>query len=232
MSMKPTSVGVFITGTDTGVGKTYLSSRLIKALHQRGQSITARKPVESGCRKTSEGYLFPDDGYQLCEAAGNDTLDTVTPYRYEAALSPPRAAALEGKSLQLNELSAACIPTHGPLIVEGAGGFLSPIANDGLNADLAVALNLPVLIVAPDRLGCINHCLLTCEAIERRGLEIIAIILNQPEITADEEMNNAEELRRLISYPVFKIPYQANEKDIDNLALMIMESGWLVENKE
>ena len=116
--------------------------------------------------------------------------------------------------------------------MEGAGGFLSPIANDGLNADLAVALNLPVLIVAPDRLGCINHCLLTCEAIERRGLEIRAIILNQPEITADDEMNNAEELRRLISYPVIKIPYQANEKDIDDLALMIMESGWLVENKE
>jgi dethiobiotin synthetase len=232
MSIKPSSLGIFITGTDTGVGKTYLSSRLIKALHQRGQSMTARKPVESGCRKTSEGSLFPDDGYQLYEAAGNDNLDAVTPFRYEAALAPPMAAALEGKTLQLSELSAVCIPTHGPLIVEGAGGFLSPIANDGLNADLAVALDLPLLIVAPDRLGCINHCLLTCEAIEKRGLEIIAIALSQLEITKDETMNNATELRRLISYPVYEIHYQANEKGIEDLALMIMESGWFGETEE
>jgi len=222
MSNKPSSLGVFITGTDTGVGKTYLSSRLIKALHQHGQSITARKPVESGCRKTSEGSLFPDDGQQLLEAAGNDKLDAITPFRYEAALAPPRAAALAGKSLLLSELSAACTPVHGPLIVEGAGGFLSPIADDGLNADLAVALELPILIVAPNRLGCINHCLLTCEAIEKRGLEIIAIALNQVEGTTDEKMNNAAELRRLISYPVFEIPYQGNEKGLEDLSLIIL----------
>lgn len=229
MSIKHSSLGIFITGTDTGVGKTYLSSRLIKALRQHGLSITARKPVESGCYKTSEGSLFPDDGNRLFEAVGNDSLESITPYRFEAALAPPIAASLEGTSIKLSELSASCLPTHGPLIVEGAGGLLSPIAEDGLNADLAVALKLPILIAAPNRLGCINHCLLTCEAAERRGLEIIAIALNQIDATIDERMNNAEELRRLTPYPVLEIPHQDNHRGIEDLATIIMDQGWIGE---
>jgi dethiobiotin synthetase len=217
------SQGLFITGTDTGVGKTYISSRLIRGLRQRGLTITTRKPVESGCTRASDGNLLPEDGHRLFLAAGNDTLDAITPFRFEAALAPPRAAALEGASISLSDLSAACSSTHGPLIVEGAGGFLSPIANDGLNADLAVKLQLPLLIVAPNRLGAINHCLLTCEAIERRGLDIMAIVLNQLELPIDERMENAAELGRLVPYPVFEAPYQATEQDIEALTAMVMD---------
>jgi len=220
---------MFITGTDTGVGKTYLTSRLIKVLRQHGLSLTARKPVESGCQKTSEGSLFPDDGNHLFEAVGNESLETITPYCFEAALAPPIAAHLEGTSIKLKELSESCLPTHGPLIVEGAGGLLSPIAEDGLNADLAVALKLPILIAAPDRLGCINHCLLTCEAAEKRGLKIIAIVLNQIDTMIDERMNNAEELRRLTPYPVLEISHLDNNRGIEDLASIIIDQGWVGE---
>ena len=215
--------GLFITGTDTGVGKTYISAMLIRALHNRGIPVEPRKPVESGCSVSPDGNLLPADGMTLLEAAGLDDLSVVTPFCFEAALSPPRAAALEGKVLELARLVSACHVENGFAIVEGAGGFLSPIAADGLNADLALALQLSVVIVTADRLGCVNHCLLTCEAVERRGLDILAIILNRTSPDpALADMGNASELRRLTPYPVIEAPYQADPKFLDGLASLII----------
>jgi dethiobiotin synthetase len=214
--------GLFITGTDTDVGKTYISTLLIRALRSHGVLVAPRKPVESGCRHSPDGSLLPADGMALLEAAGLDDLSIVTPFRFKAALSPPRAAALEGQELELASLVNASQVKDSFAIVEGAGGFLSPISEDGLNADLAMALQLPVIVITPDRLGCVNHCLLTCEAIERRGLSILAVILNRtgPDSALDN-MDNAEEIRRLTPHPVVEVSYQADQQSLDDLASLI-----------
>jgi dethiobiotin synthetase len=197
-----TQNGVFITGTDTGVGKTHIGKRLIQALLQLGISVQPRKPAESGCNE-QDGQLIPSDGHELMQAAELSDIDTVTPFRFRHPLSPPRAASLSGKSLSLRELIDACNADPAYFrVIEGAGGFLSPIADNGLNADLAQALGLPVILVVADKLGCVNHCLLTLEAIEHRGLDIAAIVVNQINAT-DPDMDNLGEIKRLTENTVY-----------------------------
>ena len=171
--------GLFITGTDTGIGKTEVGAQIVAGLQRHGIRVTARKPVESGCDMVG-GELQPADALRYREALDNRvTLERICPFRFEAAVAPPLAARMAGSRLTIDDLIAACGNTQDQLtIVEGAGGFYSPLAEQALNADLASALAYPVLLVAADQLGCINHVLLTLEAIQRRGLETLAIILN------------------------------------------------------
>ena len=189
--------GLFITGTDTEVGKTVVGCGLARELTRQHHAVAVRKPVESGCSRR-DGELWPADGAALQRAAGErEPLETVTPLRLAHALSPARAARLEGVSLCLYDLIAAARtgPPDDYYLVEGAGGFLSPLADDALNADLAVALGLPVLLVVADRLGCINHALLTAEAIEHRGLRLAGVVVNAADGTADDAaMDNREDL--------------------------------------
>ena len=188
--------GVFITGTDTGVGKTVVGCALVRALARAGRSVAVRKPVESGCARR-DGLLQPADGLALARAAGNrEPLDTVTPMRLAHALSPERAARLEQVELTLHDLIAAARlgDAEDFFVVEGAGGFLSPLAIDALNADLALALGLPVVVVSADRLGAINHALLTVEAIERRGLQLACIVLNACDAEPEAGMSNLDDL--------------------------------------
>ncbi len=198
MTMK----GLFITGTDTGVGKTYVGVQITQTLLQLGVSVKPRKPLESGCTRTAEG-LLPADGNAYWQAIeGRESLQVITPHRFEAAISPARAARLLGASLTLEQLKQACfqgVVADDFLLLEGAGGFYSPLLDGVLNADLAQELGLPVLLVAEDRLGCINQVLLSLEAIERRGLTLAAVILNRGQIGADRhpELNNVEDLQAL-----------------------------------
>lgn len=137
--------GVFITGTDTGVGKTRVGAALAHLLTGRGLRVRPRKPVESGC-PAGPGGLMPQDAAVLREAAGCiEPLERICPYRLRAPLSPERAAQLEGLPLTLGLLHEACVAEVGPedfLLVEGAGDFYSPIAPSALNADLAAELRL------------------------------------------------------------------------------------------
>jgi dethiobiotin synthetase len=202
--------GFFITGTDTGVGKTVVACALIRALRAAGRHVSPRKPVESGCEARGEG-LFPADGAALRDAAREPLADlaTVTPYRFRHALSPDRAARLADRTLSISALREACLAGHPPqadLVVEGAGGFYSPLASDGLNADLAQALGLPVVIVAPDRLGVINHVLLTAEAVHNRGLELALVVLNACDTAGPEGMDNAADLEAHLDCPVLRFP--------------------------
>lgn len=165
--------GLFITGTDTEVGKTYVTALLTRQLQQQGHQVSARKPVASGCAQHCQ------DGEQLALAC-HEPLDDVCPFRFDPAISPARAIVQANSPLRLAQLLACCHPAAGKdrLLVEGAGGFLSPLTPDALNADLAQALQLPVLLVAANRLGCLNHTLLTLEAIQSRGLTCAAILIN------------------------------------------------------
>ncbi len=203
-----TRQGIFVTGTDTGVGKTFLATRLIRSLKRLGIPVIPRKPVESGCKRVGD-RLVPADALALEEASGSQTnLNEICPYRLEHPLSPERAARLEGVDYGLQDLVNACqVPSDRFLMVEGAGGFYSPLASNGLNADLALHLNLPVLLVAADRLGCINHVLLTIDAIASRNLTLTAVVLSQSIPESPPHMDNLEDLRSRLGYPVVKINF-------------------------
>lgn len=202
--------GYFVTGTDTGVGKTRVATALAHAFALRGLDVRVRKPVESGCIDDGGG-LHPQDAEQLRHASRtHEPLDRVCRYRLRAPVSPERAAALEGATFDLAALHAACVdgPGGDVRLVEGAGGFCSPVAPGALNADLARALRLPVVLVAADRLGTLNHCLLALEAIERRGLEVAAIVLSRAQAAAgDAGMDNAGDLARWAGRDVHVLPF-------------------------
>jgi len=206
--------GLFITGTDTNVGKTYIACLIAAELKRRGVKIIPKKPVESGCDLVN-GNLQPRDAALLLNASqSNLSLEHVCPYRFEAAISPARAARLTGQKIQLSDLVTACTHDNNPetdfLITEGAGGFYSPLCEDGLNADLAEKLKLPVLLVANDKLGCINHILLSLEAIAARRLPVAAIILNQCDAqSTNNETNNLEDLQEIINHHVVAIKHGA-----------------------
>ena len=200
-----TAPGIFITGTDTGVGKTYIGAQLCRLLRNHGVPVQPRKPVESGCKPDKYGQLIPEDAVQYFSACQQTvSLQQICPYTFAAVVAPDHAASLAGKNLPLEKLVAACqVTSEQFLLVEGAGGFYSPIATDGLNADLAARLDLPVLLVAANRLGTINQVLLTVEAIHRNGLKLAAVILNNgTTLNVGENLNNTAGLVSRLDCPV------------------------------
>lgn len=206
--MSATPPGLFVTGTDTGVGKTFVGCALLRVWREQGLHPQPRKPVESGCPTGPDG-LRPEDGLSLARAAGlpDAAIEQVTPWRFPDAIAPDQAAANQGVRLTVADLAAACAADdNAPRLVEGAGGFYSPLCADGLNADLAEALGLPVLLVAEDRLGTLNTCLLTLEALERRGLRLAGIVLNRRRADADPRLDNAAALRARTAAPVVESP--------------------------
>ena len=219
--------GVFITGTSTEVGKTFIGVAIASALTQRNIKVIPRKPIESGCTRDDE-ELIPQDAVALKQAANyQGPLSEVCPYRFEPPISPVRAAHLADKILTTEQLLNICMQgsEQGFLLVEGAGGFYSPLAENGLNADLAVALQLPVLLVADDRLGVLSQVLLNVEAIKMRGLPLAGVVINQLGGDKNEHMDNSADLRERLDCPVFTMPYSktgvASETEalIDTLVL-------------
>ena len=207
--------GVFITSTDTGVGKTQIGVLLAKALTRRNIRVIPRKPIESGC-KIIGSALIPADALALKQAARYDgELKKVCRYRFAPAVSPVRAAHLSNVQLTNEQLVKACRhdDEKGFILVEGAGGLYSPLSEDGLNADLAMALKLPVLLVAEDKLGVLNHVLLNVEALDMYGLDLVGIVLNNPNNTRDRHMDNAADLRARLDCAVFKQNYCGNISD-------------------
>jgi len=207
----PDENGYFITGSDTDVGKTYIACEIVKQLRQRSFEVVTRKPAESGCREADSGDLLTHDAAALQAANGNrETIERITPYRYRAALAPHRAARLENQRIELQDLIEACSRDHPAqrLIVEGAGGFYSPLAENGLNADLASALQLPVIVVVNDRIGAVNQALMTLQAVASRHLNVAAIVLNQVQPITDNAMDNAADLQPYSSLPIFCCAYR------------------------
>lgn len=208
--------GVFITGTNTEVGKTHTAVLLARQLREQGVKVVPRKPIESGCIM-EDGELVPQDARALKEAAGYEgPLSEVCPYRFEPPISPVRAAHLVDKVLTTEQLVKICLEgsEDGFVIVEGAGGFYSPLSENGLNADLAMALQLPVLLVASDVLGCVNQVLLNAEAIKIRGLNLAGVLLNSINDNKHELMDNAADLRDAIDCPVYSQPFDKEESKL------------------
>lgn len=188
--------GLFVTGTDTGVGKTAVTCALARALRRRGVDVGVMKPLESGCARSPDGTLLPADALALVAAAEvDDPLDAVCPERFEAPLAPALAAAREGRAPDLARIEATFAELarrHDLVLVEGAGGLLVPAAGDLTMADLAGRLGLPLLVVARAALGTLNHSLLTLEAARRRDLPVRAVVMNDAAGAAGEDPSVAD----------------------------------------
>ncbi|HZS62246.1 MAG TPA: dethiobiotin synthase [Gemmatimonadaceae bacterium] len=199
-----------ITGTDTGVGKTVVACALIAALRDRGLSVAAMKPVETGVDNNE-----PSDARRLWDAAGgHDSLDDVCPERFDEPLAPWVAARRAGRPIALSSIEAARTRLEtgrDALIVEGAGGLLVPLT-DGVAYDtLFRRWGLDCIIVAANRLGAVNHTLLTLRAARAAGLRVRAVVLNTlcPGEMSIAEQTNFDTLRRLVpDATVLSFPYQ------------------------
>jgi dethiobiotin synthetase len=205
--------GCFVTGTDTGVGKTLCAAALIHALMAREVAVMPMKPVAAGAT-VHEGTWANEDSIALLRAAGRDTsrLADVTPVLLREPMAPHIAAKRERRTIELEPLlqAFARLSTAGYVVVEGVGGFAVPLADRLDTVDLARALALPVVLVVGLRLGCLNHALLTARAIEAAGLELAGWIANtiDPQMAAADE-NVAALDARLPAPRLARIPYSA-----------------------
>ena len=199
----------FITGTDTDVGKTVVTAGLIETANQAALSTAAIKPVAAGCESTESG-LQNTDALQLQAAASHPlTYQQVNPVALEAAIAPHIAATEEGKQLSASRLSGFCrgltlLPVD-MLFIEGAGGWRVPLNNRETLADIPKQLNSEVILVVGLRLGCINHALLTAEAIRRDGLSLAGWVGNVLHADMPRLDENIDTLKRLIPEPCLGI---------------------------
>lgn len=193
-------MGFFVTGTDTEVGKTRISIALVDLLKQHVKRVAVMKPIASGCEKTTQG-LRNDDAMQLQQHA-NVALpyNMINPYAFEPAIAPHIAAKKNKIDIDLTRIKQsfdAISQQADAVIVEGAGGWLVPLNSTQTMADLAIALDLPIILVVNLKLGCINHALLTVKAIESSGLTLHGWVANQ--IEPNEQ---AEEIVKTLQYSI------------------------------
>lgn len=205
------SRGLFIAGTDTGVGKTIVAAGLVRFARNNGLRCVAVKPVETGCRPR-EGILFPEDGAFLREASENVlSLDECVPFRFSLPASPARAAAMEGRKLFLSDLEEhvrTVAETADLTVVEAAGGLMVPIEDELMVVDLARRLDFPTVLVARTSLGTINHTLLSLEALRKREVQLAGIVLSAlTERPGPEEEFTPGDISRLAGdVPVLVLP--------------------------
>ncbi len=177
--------GVFVTGTDTGVGKTVVSAALVRRLVQMGCPVGVMKPVETG---VLPGQLGESDAGRLLAAAGiSDGIEEVSPYRLLAPLAPLAAASAQGRVIEMQEIMGRyerLASRYSCVVVEGAGGLLVPIGKDWDMRDLIGRIGLPVVLVGRAGLGGINHALLTLEGLRQRHCAVMAVVLNETALAA------------------------------------------------
>ncbi|MFG0332397.1 MAG: dethiobiotin synthase [Maioricimonas sp. JB049] len=206
--------GLFITGTDTEVGKTHVTCEIARALSARGLRVGVYKPVCSGGVPANDGTIVWDDLQRLNEALPVPVpVDRICPQRFVAPLAPPVAAHQEGRTID-EQLLRSGLQGWGDqadvLLVEGVGGLLCPLTDRETVADLAADLGFPLLIVAPQRLGTINHTLMTVEVARCRGLHVAGIVMNHVAPPADDSVaSNAGQIARRAGVPVVgELPYR------------------------
>jgi len=191
-------VSLFITGTDTGVGKTYTAARLLHLLRASGTSCAGMKPICCGDRQDAEFLL----------AAGGEglTIDDVNPVWLKTPAAPIVGSLMEKVDIDIDRILATFRSLQSrvdQVIVEGTGGWMVPIQRSYFVSDLAAAMNLPVLAVASNRLGCLNHSVLTVQSVLGHGLRCVGLVLNDAQETGDiAALTNADILRKILDVPV------------------------------
>ena len=217
----------FITGTDTGVGKTRVSCALLRAFVKQGSKAVGMKPVAAGCVETPAG-LYCEDVENLLEA-GNvvASREWVNPYALISPVAPHVAAEHAGVEINLEQIDRSFRQLReiaDVTVVEGVGGFVVPLNARQDTADMAKMLGLPVILVVGMRLGCINHALLTAQAIRHKGLRLVAWVANRidPDMSAFDENLHALETR--LAAPLLGvIPYQSEVNSLSASGLMDLD---------
>lgn len=205
------SKGYFITGTDTGCGKTEVTLALIHLLRERGERVLGMKPIASGCVPTPEG-LRNDDAQRILDAGYQPvSYREINPCPFEPAIAPHLAAAQLGETIRFDPLAAAfraLAQQADRVVVEGVGGWRVPLGPDGAVSELAARLALPVILVVGLKLGCINHALLTAEAIVADGLELAGWVANRVDPRMAAADGNLATLERMLTAPCLgRLPY-------------------------
>jgi dethiobiotin synthetase len=191
-------VSLFITGTDTGVGKTHTAVQLLRLLRAAGIDCAGMKPICCGDRQDAELLL----------AAGSDglTLNDVNPVWLKTPAAPIVGSLMEGMNIDIERIVAAFSALQNRVdhvIVEGVGGWLVPIRSDYFVSDLVVEMGLPVLVVAQNRLGCLNHTALTVRSVSQRNLRCVGVVLNGVPNTSDiAAVSNADILKKILNVPL------------------------------
>ena len=191
-------MSLFITGTDTGVGKTYTAARLLHLLRASGTSCAGMKPICCGDRQDAEFLL----------AAGSEglTIDDVNPVWLKTPAAPIVGSLMEKVDIDIDRILATFRSLQSrvdQVIVEGTGGWMVPIQRSYFVSDLVAAMNLPVLAVASNRLGCLNHSVLTVQSVLGHGLRCVGLVLNDAQETGDiAALTNADILRKILDVPV------------------------------
>ncbi len=204
--------GIFITGTDTGVGKTIIAAAVARALRVKGLNVGVMKPIETGCKKEGD-VLIPSDGEFLKYISDSDTpLNEITPFCYETPVAPSVAADIEGRQVNIDallELFSKRLQAHDFLVVEGVGGLKVPIRDDFFVSDLIRLMKLPVVVVAMNKLGVINHTFLTIQMAQAEELNIKGLIINDLRKKDDISVEtNIAVIKRLIGVPLLGVfPY-------------------------
>lgn len=215
--------GIFITGTNTEVGKTYAGAIIARCLARRGYRVGVYKPAASGCIRQGE-TLVSEDALALWQAAGQPSdLEFVCPQRFEAAIAPHLAAHQAGTAIDTDLLRSGLdhwLDCSDVVLIEGAGGLMSPISDEDFVADLAYDFEFPVVVVSPNVLGVINQTLQTLitAATFRDGLDVVGVVLNDlhPGRGDQSITSNRSELERLCVPPVLaQLSWQAQEFDTE-----------------
>lgn len=211
--------GFFITGTDTGVGKTIIAGALIKVLSHLGVKAGAMKPVETGCVRQGE-ILLPSDGMFLKQMAQmQEPITQVSPCCFESPLAPLAASELEKKSISIMAIKKAfygLYSNYDAVIVEGIGGLMVPIETNYFVVDLAKEIGLPLIVVAKPGLGSVNHIMLTVNYALKEGLQVAGIIINYslPAENSLAEETNPPLLKQICPSPLIGIfPYLKNRDE-------------------
>ena len=211
--------GIFITGTDTGVGKTVVTAALASLFSEQGLAVGVMKPIQTGCL-LRRGKRIPIDALYLLKAVNKDPelqgeMDRVCPYRFRDPVTPLLAAEREGVGISLNRILTAyryLSARHRIMLVEGIGGLLAPITSKTATIHLALRMRLPLLVVASTRLGTINHTLLTLQSAKQAGATVLGVVLNNPNPSGSPlaVKTNSELLSRLSGVPILgTLPYMS-----------------------
>ena len=220
--------GYFITGTDTEIGKTTASLALMRAFKQQGHQVAGIKPVAAGCQATPDGLRNDDAVLLRSESSMVLSYELVNPFAYEPPIAPHIAASQSNWPIDINIITDAYEKVAAQadiVIVEGVGGWAVPINECHTMADVAKALNLPVILVSGIRLGCLNHTLLTYEAITFKGCQCAGWIANLLSETNAVALQNIEYLKNRLSVSYLgTLPYLGNDQKIPNAAHLNIDS--------
>ncbi len=213
--------GFFVTGTDTDIGKTWVSAGLMVALKKQGCCVAGMKPVASGCQPSPEGLHNEDACLLMAQASQKLPYSNVNPFAFVPAIAPHLAASDVGDVIFCKKIiqDYRCLESQADyVVVEGVGGWKVPLNDQETVADLAHMLSLPVILVVGIRLGCINHALLSYEAIIRDGLNIAGWVANRIEKNSLRADDNIEAIRQRINAPLLGVVPWMDRFDVEEVA--------------